>query len=109
LATEARRADVALVSKDRLEREENKVFFGSPELVIEILSSSNLAMDLDHLREVCFQDECLEFWVISLEFQTVTVFRRGRVVNVYVPGDHVPLDTFGAQSPFPVAGIFSAE
>ena len=70
MATEARRADVALVSKDRLEREENKVFFGSPELVIEILSSSNLAMDLDHLREVCFQDECLEFWVISLEFQT---------------------------------------
>lgn len=109
LAAEGRRVDVALVRSERLRAQRKKVFFGSPELVIEILSPSNLAMDLDHLREVCFQDECLEFWVINLEFQTVTVYRRGRKVNVYVPGDHVPLDTFGVSSLVPVADIFSAE
>jgi Uma2 family endonuclease len=109
LAAEGRRVDVALVRSERLRAERKKVFFGSPELVIEILSPSNLAMDLDHLREVCFQDHCLEFWVINLELQVVTVHRRGRVVNMYVPGAHLPLDAFGGLSPIPVTEIFAAE
>lgn len=109
LATEARRVDVALVKRERLDAQRKKVFFGSPELVVEILSPSNLQMDLDHLRETCFQNECLEFWIINLELQTVTVHRRARVVNVYVPGDQIPLDTFGAASPIPAAEIFNAD
>jgi Uma2 family endonuclease len=106
LPTEARRVDVAMISNERLHAQRTKVFFGSPELVIEVLSPSDLHMDIDHLREACFKDECREFWVINREFQTVTTYRRGRVVNIHAPGECVPLDTFGLSSSIPVSEIF---
>lgn len=76
LPTEAQRVDVATVSTGRLNEQGSKVFFGSPELVVEVLSPSNLHMDVDHLREECFKAGCLEFWVIDRELQTITVHRR---------------------------------
>ena len=105
LHNEARRVDVALILSERLRSHRKKVFFGSPELVVEILSPSNLQMDLDRLREACFNEACREFWVVNLELRIVTVHRRGRVVSLYVPGDDLPLDTFGPWS-IPVDHIF---
>lgn len=106
LPAEAGRVDVAMVSNERLQAQRTKVFFGAPELVIEVLSPSNLHMDIDHLREACLKDQCRECWVINREFQTVTAYRRGRVVNVYAPGDSVPLDAFGISFAIPVSEIF---
>lgn len=106
LPTEARRADVVMVSKDRLEAQRRKVFFGSPELVVEILSPANSHMDVDHLREACFEHHCVEFWVVNMELQTVTVHAPARGVHVYVPGDRVPLDAFRVSSALSVSDLF---
>ncbi len=47
LPTESRRADVAVVLESRCTDEWKKTFFGSPEILIEVLSDSNKASDLD--------------------------------------------------------------
>ncbi len=106
LDTESRRVDVGMLRRERLAPQRKNVFFGSPELVVEILSPSTLMMDLDHLREMCSNDHCIEFWFVNPEYQTVTAYRRGRVVSLHASGDSLPLDAFGVSDSIPVSAFF---
>lgn len=107
LPTESRRVDVALVKLSRRAEQRHTVFFGSPELVVEVLSPSNTALDMDHLREVCFKHECLEFWVVNIELRTVTVYARDGRISLYRSGQEIPVTSFAAAPPVPVDNIFA--
>ena len=76
LSTEGRRADVAAVEANRWRGWEKGVFTGSPEIVIEILSPSNRAADLTHLRRVCLDEGAEQFWVVDPFEQMVEIYRR---------------------------------
>jgi Uma2 family endonuclease len=106
LPTESRRVDVSLVREARRAAQRGKVFFGSPELVIEVLSPSNTVLDIDRLRSACFKDECIEFWVVNMELRIVTVYTRNVEVHLYVEGNQIPLTSFADVPPIPVKQIF---
>ena len=106
LPTKSRRVDVALAKEARRAAQRGKVFFGSPELVIEVMSPSNTVLDIDRLRSACFKDECIEFWVVNMELRTVTVYTRKFEVHLHVEGSEIPLISFADVPPIPVKQIF---
>jgi hypothetical protein len=63
-------------------------------------------MDVDHIRALCLRDKALEFWVINMELQTITVYARGNTVRLCVPGDQLRLDAFGVRATLDVSEIF---
>jgi Uma2 family endonuclease len=83
LPTESRRVDVAAVKRDRWTEMKNKVFFGAPELVVEVLSPSNTHLDVDHLRVTCLREGTRQFWVVNMELETVTVYKPDFEVAIY--------------------------
>lgn len=106
LPTESRRVDVAAVRKDRWTGG-RKVFFGAPDLVVEVLSPSNTYLDVDSLRSVCLQEGTLQFWVINMDLRTVTVYKPDLDVAMYDrrrPG--VPLSEFSEGALVSVDAIF---
>lgn len=82
LPGEARWIDVGAVRRSRMGHSKQP-FFGSPELVVEVLSESNTALDLDRLRAKCFENGCIQFWVVNLELRTITVYEQERRVRIY--------------------------
>ena len=85
------RADVALITA-RQAREDVRtgVLQGSPVLVIEVLSRSNLPYRMDELEELCFAHGCEEFWRISTRKLTVEV-RNARGRATYTVDDVIPV------------------
>lgn len=93
---DARRADVAFITYDRLARAvEKNEFFGAPNLVIEVLSPSNTAAEIDDKEAQCFANGCREFWVVNERRKTVRVTQIGEPVRWYTPGERIPLDVIG--------------
>jgi Uma2 family endonuclease len=106
LESNSRRAEVAAVRESRL-APAKAVFRGGPDLVIEILSPSNFAEDLDRLRVECFAEGTLQFWIVNATFRTVTVYRPRYEVAMYGGDDAViPLDEFVPGAKLPVPDIF---
>lgn len=93
---EARRADVAFITYERLEGAlAEDEFFGAPDLVIEVLSPSNTAAEIDDKEALCLANGCREFWVVNERRQTVRVTRPGEPVRWYRRGDSIPLEILG--------------
>jgi Uma2 family endonuclease len=104
LESNSRRADVAAVRESRLAPAKT-VFRGGPDLVVEILSPSNTALDLDQLRTECFAEGTREFWIVNATLRTVLVYSRAHGVRLYEDGA-IPLDEFVVGAKLPVAEIF---
>lgn len=68
---------------------------GAPELVIEIESTSNSKSQLQELAGLCLANGAIEFWVVDLPNQTVSVVRSEGSVIVYGMGWVITLDAFG--------------
>lgn len=94
---EGHRADVAAVGLARWRATVNSrasrtlPFAGAPELLIEILSPSNTAMELNRLRNLCFQNGCLQFWEVDPGLRIVTVFALNSDPRVYRSPDTISL------------------
>ena len=97
---DARRADVAFVSRERyraaLAADE---FFGAPDLVVEVLSPSNTAAQMDEKEKLCFGNGCQEFWLVNDDRQTIRVTPTGAPVAWYGPGDSIDSTILGATIP----------
>lgn len=107
MESNSRRADVAAVSDPRRQATpSNKSFRGGPDLVVEILSPSNTALDLDQLRAECFREGTRQFWVINAELRTVTVYRSRSIEMYDVTRPNIPLDEFVPAAVLPVNSIF---
>ena len=68
---------------------------GAPDLVIEILSPSNAALDRVRKRDVYARCGVAEFWIISPESRTVQVYRlqEDAAKPVLIRGEHETLES----------------
>jgi Uma2 family endonuclease len=107
LAAESRRVDVAAVSTDRWKQQSKSVFHGAPELMIEVLSPSNIHLDVDKLRYSCLQRDTRQFWVVNMDLRTVTVYKRDLEIAMYdLRRSDIPLDELRSGAALTVAAIF---
>jgi Uma2 family endonuclease len=110
---EAHRADIGAVPLERwnsaVSSPAGKVlpFPGAPDLLIEILSPSNTAMELNRLRRLCFENGCKQFWVVDPGLKTILVFERLGPHPEYGGGDSIPLRAVtGGDQVLPLTSIF---
>lgn len=100
-------ADVAFVSESRFDgRPAGDYLHGAPELVIEVLSPSNTATEINEREAMCLENGCLEFWVVDAKRKTVKVSTPDRKTITYVGGETIPLNV-PAAGKLPVSKIFS--
>jgi len=79
---------------------------GSPELVIEVLSPSNTAEEINDRERLCLETGCREFWVIDPKLRQVKVSKPDCLTQTYQAGQAIPHDIFDAGT-LPVNEIFS--
>jgi Uma2 family endonuclease len=99
-------ADVAFVSRDRWDNIPLDGYLqGAPELVIEVLSPSNLESEMRNRRRVCLENGCREFWMVDSAQREVKVSTPDGHSVTYRGGQHIPL-FFAPGSNLAVDGIF---
>lgn len=80
-----RSADLALVAKHRWNAvDDDDNLLGAPDFVVEVLSPSNNAEDIEDTRQLCLANGCREFWVVyprlkQIEVSTASGSRRYRM------------------------------
>jgi Uma2 family endonuclease len=62
---EAWQADLAFVVKGRWEKDDADYFSGAPDLVIEVLSYTNTAVELVDRQDECLSNGCSAFWTVD--------------------------------------------
>lgn len=90
-----RQADVAFVAASRyraIDPDDN--LHGAPDLVIEVLSPSNTADEMDEKSALCLENGALEFWVVRPRAETVTVQSVDGPTRRYRRGDSIPVERF---------------
>jgi Uma2 family endonuclease len=97
-------ADVAFITRER-ERAVNLdgYFMGAPELVVEVLSPSSRHGKIGETQKLCFENGCLEFWVVDPKRRLVKVSTPDGRTETYQAGQQIPL-LFGGE--LAVAAIF---
>jgi Uma2 family endonuclease len=102
-----RGADVAFVSRERwIAVGDDDDLYGSPELVIEVLSPSNTRAEMREKAGLCLSAGAEEFWVVHPKRRTVTVMHRDGRTLLYAMGQRIPLTMFGGE--LAVDEIFAA-
>jgi Uma2 family endonuclease len=74
---EYNRVDVAFVSSSRRRPVRKGYLHGFPELVIEALSPSNTASEMNDRRQLFFETGCLEFWEVDSSLLQINVSTQG--------------------------------
>lgn len=104
-------ADYAFVTADREASfdADSDYLPGSPDLVIEVASPSNTALEFERRESRCLRTGCREFWIVYPELEVVRVtthdnmrrYGRGDVITLgVVEGVQVAVDDiFGATAP----------
>ncbi len=99
-------ADVGAVAKSRWEQIPlDGHLHGSPEIVIEVLSPSNTALEINDKEQMCLETGCLEFWVVDPKRKLVKVSTPKHHTATYREGDRIPIQTFGGAE-LAVSSIF---
>lgn len=79
--------DILFISKDRASIIGEKKIDGAPDLVVEILSDSNLAKEMSYKKYIYESYLVKEYWLINLKKQTVTVYAN-------IEGELMPLGIY---------------
>ena len=74
--TETYQPDIIFISKERLFIIGEKKIEGSPDLVIEILSSSTAKYDMKHKKDIYEQSGVKEYWIVNPFDKSVEVFEN---------------------------------
>lgn len=94
---ELRVADVAYVSPERFRQADlDDNIRGAPDLVIEILSPSNTAAEMNEREKLCLENGAREFWVLDADLRQVKVSTPDGITTTYKPGQEIPLRVLGA-------------
>lgn len=70
------RADVGYVRMERANISGFGYLKGAPDLVVEVLSPSNTADEIDDRRTTCMSNGCLSFWVVNDNRKTVSITKE---------------------------------
>jgi Uma2 family endonuclease len=93
---ELRVADVAIVSRDRIQQadpEDN--LHGAPDLVVEVLSPSNTVAEINDKEKLCLENGSKEFWVVDANLRRVKVSTPDGITTTFRSGQEIPLRIFG--------------
>lgn len=95
-------ADVAFVRSERLAAiDPGDNLQGAPDLVIEVASPFNTALEFERRERMCMRTGCAEFWIVYLELHSVKVttttavkrYERGETIGLaVVPGVRVAVN-----------------
>jgi Uma2 family endonuclease len=103
--TEFRIADVAFIRAERADRADpNGDFEGAPDIVIEIVSRSNTAMEMLEKEALCLENGAFEFWLVDLDRRQVRVSMPDGHSTTYKLAQQIPLFLGGSLA---VDAIFS--
>lgn len=98
-------ADVGYVAKARFDAvPADKYLQGAPDLMVEVLSPSNTADEIQDRMETCLAAGCQSFWVVNPKRRTVDVTEAG-ITRRFRLGDAVECRMLTA--PLQVAEIFA--
>ena len=76
-------ADVAFVTNERdADTGDDEYLQGAPEIVVEVLSPSNTAVEMNDRRVICLANGCRSFWVVDPKRQRLDV-TEGDVTRHY--------------------------
>jgi len=89
-------ADVAYISADRwVQVDPDDYLRGAPDLVIEVLSPSNTAVEINEKEKLCLENGCAAFWVVDPTLRQVKVSTPDGITTTYQAGQQIPLRLFG--------------
>jgi Uma2 family endonuclease len=89
-------ADVAFLSREReANTADNEWVQGAPDLVVEVLSPSNTAVEMDERRSICIENGCRQFWVVNAERKTISVSTPDAKTITYRKDEQIDLAEFG--------------
>src|SRR5262249_53868048 len=71
---------------------------GAPDLVIEVLSPSNTATEINDKEKLCLEHGCREFWSVDTDLRQVKVSTPEGITTTFKAGQQIPLRIFGAGS-----------
>ena len=99
-------ADIVFISQPRYDAiPAGDWLHGAPELVIEVLSPSNTASEINEKEAICLENGCLEFWLVDPKRKTIKVSTPDHKTTTYVESDRIPL-TLPASGELAVSEIF---
>ena len=85
-----RAADVGFVSPQRWEQaEQHGAVAGAPEIVIEILSPSNTAKEMNERCAICLENGSHEFWTVDQDRREIRVSTPDGLTRTYKSGDSI--------------------
>lgn len=97
------RADVGVISLQRDAASDLDGYLqGAPDLVVEVLSPSNSAIEMNDKLNTCLENGCQSFWVVDplretvTESGTVKTHKRGSVIESKSFGVTLPIDALFA-------------
>jgi Uma2 family endonuclease len=89
-------ADVAYVSAERESRISPESYLeGAPDLVIEVVSPSNSALEMSEKEQLCLENGAKEFWVVDPKCRHVKVSTPDGITRTWKSGQQIPLTLFG--------------
>jgi Uma2 family endonuclease len=96
---ELRIADAAYLPAERLDEvDPDDNIGGAPDLVVEVLSPSNTAAELNDKEKLCLENGARQFWVVDPNLRQVKVSTPDGITTTYRPGQEIPLRLFGGGS-----------
>ena len=91
-------ADVAVFSRSLWEQTPDDDYFqGVPELVVEVLSPSNTALEMMRREAICMRHGGREFWLVDPQLDTVKVVRASGLWSVHDLAGQVESEVLGAM------------
>jgi Uma2 family endonuclease len=89
---ELRVADVGYIMRGRWEQTKDEdYFFGATDLIIEVLSPSTTAIEINEKIALCLANGCREFWVVDRRLRQITVSTPDGIARTYRSGESIPL------------------
>ena len=91
------RADVGVVRKERADATPPDTYLqGAPDLVVEVLSPSNTAQEINDKMAVCLDNGCSSFWVVDDNLKEVKV-TEGDITRRYTGTATIASDLLGGS------------
>lgn len=88
-------ADVAFLAAERVAACQTEWLVGVPDIVVEVLSPSNTADEVQDREDICLRNGGRQFWTVSLERATIKVTSSDGRTVIYHQGDEIDLAEFG--------------